>query len=135
MTEDNIKRNVTLEIAQAEEVFEEAETLFKAGLFRGSISRTYYALFHYVRALVFTLGLEPRTHQGLTHLFHLHFVKTGSIDNRTARIFSRLQKYREQSDYDSAITFERRDVEEELRAARTFRKAIRKHLKGLGVTS
>lgn len=33
-----------------------------------------------IKALLYTQGLEPKNHEGLEHLFGLHFVKPGKAD-------------------------------------------------------
>lgn len=132
MTEENKKTNLEMEIAQGEEVLREARILIEQGLYKGAVSRTYYFLFHHVKALLYLLGLEPKSHDGVSHLLNLHFIKDGKIESRFGKLFSRLQKYREQSDYDPAVTFTKEDVEKELAEALEFSGAIKEYLKKEG---
>lgn len=106
-----------------------AKSLVGDGLYRSAMSRTYYALFHYIRALLYTQGLEPKSHEGLEHLFGLHFVKTGKVDVKSAKLLARLQKYRERSDYGLVTVFNKEDVEQELAEVESFLQGIQDHLK------
>lgn len=98
-------------------------------LYRSAMSRTYYGLFHHIKALLYTLGLEPKRHEGLEHMFGLHFVKAGKVDVKSAKLLARLQKYREQSDYGLVTIFTKEDVEQELAEVNTFLQDIQEYLK------
>jgi uncharacterized protein (UPF0332 family) len=45
---------IALEIERGDEALKSAETLLEAGLYRDAMSRTYYAVLHYARALLAT---------------------------------------------------------------------------------
>lgn len=76
-----------------------------------------------------TIGLEPKTHQGVNHLLNLHFIKPGKIDPKYGKLFSRLQKYREESDYDPAAVFTKEDADEELVLANEYFQAAQQYLR------
>ena len=130
MKSDDTRQNVQLEQEAGNEALSAARTLVEKGLLRSAMSRAYYALFHYVKALLYTQGLEPRTHEGLEHLFGLHWVMAGKVDAGSAKLLARLQKYREQSDYGIVTIFTKDDVEQELREIERFLQAVRKDLAG-----
>lgn len=114
---------------RGDESYRSAEILSKEGLFSDSISRIYYAAFHYAAALLLSKGLEAQSHKGLGHLLSLHFVKEGLFDPKYSRIFSQSQKLREESDYTAGFVFTREDVTEELRKVKEFREAVVDHLR------
>jgi len=64
VTADNRKQNVADELVRAAQCLAAAEALVGLGLAADAISRAYYAAFHLVRALLFSRGTEPRSHQG-----------------------------------------------------------------------
>ena len=90
-----------------------------------ALTRTYFAVFHGARALLYAAGLEPRTHAGVQHLFNLHFVRSGRFDAAVARLLARLQKYREEADYSRAFIVDAGGAREELEAARSFVESVR----------
>jgi len=76
------------------------------GLWAASLSRAYYGMFHMARALLFSHGLEARSHSGLIHLLNAHMVRTGEFPREMAHTLSRLQRLREDADYQTAMRFD-----------------------------
>lgn len=128
MKPDEIRQNVQLEKEAGQEALEAAKTLVEKGLYRSAMSRLYYGLFHHIKALLYTRGLEPKSHEGLEHLFGLHFVKAGKVDASGAKLLARLQKYRERSDYGLVTVFNKEDVTEEMKEVDRFLKSIQGYL-------
>ena len=67
------------ELARADEELRAAVELIRLDLVRVAATRSDYACFHAVRALLYSEGYEPKTHEGAQHLFNRHFVKTWSL--------------------------------------------------------
>ena len=109
MNEQNKKANILEEIERANEAIKVANLLFENGFFRDAVSRLYYSLLYFVRALLLTEGFEPKSHEGALRLFGLHFVKKGLFKTEDSHIFSKLMKYREEADYNPSYTFTRED--------------------------
>jgi len=65
------------------------------------VSRAYYAAFHYARALLLTVGLEPKTHRGVVDLVVEHFERPGRLAPEIASALARLQTFRGLADYDA----------------------------------
>ena len=107
-----------------------AEGLLRDGVPRVAIARTYFAVFHAVRAQLYAEGLEPRTHGGAQHLFNLHFVRTGRYGPSTSRLIARLQKYREDAGYAPAFGVDEAGAREDLDAAHRFVADVRAALTG-----
>ncbi len=125
MTEANRKENIAAEWARAEGSMCSAELLLQAGEFNDSVTRAYYAAFHGARCLLLTLGLEPATHHGVSVLLNQHFVSRGSLDRGHARILVRMQKFREEADYNRFFAFDREGASEEIAAARQFQTVLK----------
>jgi hypothetical protein len=132
MTEENITANIKEELEAAEKTFLESELLFKNGFFKGAVSRLYYPLLYYIRALLLTNGLEPKSHEGALRLFSLHFVKEEIFPTKAAHLFSKLMKYREEADYNPIYTFSREDLIGLRTEADELSGQIRTHLKARG---
>ena len=128
MNDANRRLNALAELEVAREALGEAETLFEKGLLRGSVSRSYYALFHAVKALLLSQGLEARTHHGVETLFSLHFIRAGELPAEWAALFARLQGYREQADYGPVLGASREIVRRELDEVACFHDLIRARL-------
>lgn len=113
MTEDNRGRNVDDELARAEVCLAEARVLCAGALPYGAASRAYYAAFHAAQALLYSAGLEARTHHGVVLLVGTHFVRPGHLSAELGRVISRLQRDREDADYNIGAVF----TDQEARAA------------------
>jgi uncharacterized protein (UPF0332 family) len=94
--------NAADELSRAAACLEEARTLLAADLRFGAVSRAYYAAFHAVRALLFSKGLEVRSHRAAFGLLSEHFVKPGRFSAELARSAAHLQRDREDADYMTA---------------------------------
>lgn len=125
MTEDGRRESSREELALTEEELKAADALLQSGMARVSLTRTYFAVFHAARSLLYAAGFEPRTHGGVHHLFGLHFVKTSRFEPGASLLLARLQKYREQADYASAFVVDAASARDELDAARAFVEKVR----------
>ncbi len=109
MNEPNKKANILEELERAKEAIKVATLLFENGFLKDAVSRLYYSLLYFVRALLLTKELEPKSHEGALRLFALHFVKAGLFETEDSHIFSKLMKYREEADYNPSYMFTSED--------------------------
>jgi uncharacterized protein (UPF0332 family) len=105
MMDSNRAEGIAEELARAESALAASTLLADGGFPSDAVSRLYYSLLFRVRALLLTLGLEARSHEGALRLLSLHFVKTGRLDPAASHLFSRLMKYREEADYNPSYVF------------------------------
>ncbi|MCB9871250.1 MAG: HEPN domain-containing protein [Planctomycetes bacterium] len=124
MTDPARRRNIADALARAQQALAVADAALGIGSAADAISRAYYAALHYLRALMFARGFDPRTHAGAQHLFNQHFVKSGLFPARTNRLLAALQKQRELADYDPATIFDSADVEQQIADARSFGSSV-----------
>ena len=75
MTEENKKENIKAELDRASTALDASTLLFENGFLNDAISRLYYFMLHTIRALLLTIGLEPKSHEGVLRVFGLHFIK------------------------------------------------------------
>ncbi len=120
MTLDNQRANARDELARADAALRAAEALLAAGLHADAVSRAYYGAYHYLRALLHTRALEPRSHAGALRLLNVEFIRRGTLPSSVNRVLAGLQRSRELADYDPSITFAAMDAEAILREAREF---------------
>lgn len=132
MTEENKRANIRDELARAREAKTSADLLFEHGQIKDAVSRLYYALFHTIRALLLTRGLQPRSHEGALSLFSLHFVKPGLFQPGDAHAISRLQKYRQEADYSSTYVFAASDYVDFRREAENLTAKVEAYLESHG---
>jgi uncharacterized protein (UPF0332 family) len=109
---------------RARESLRAAEVLEREALYADAVSDAYYATFHAIRALLFTIGEEPRSHRGALHLFNVHFVRTGKVEARHLSTISRAQYDRVSADYGAGRVFTREEAREEIGAAAELLAAV-----------
>ncbi len=64
-------------IKRSKRYLESAGILLESGDYESSVSRTYYAMFYSVEALLLREGLSFSSHKGVISAFGERFVKTG----------------------------------------------------------
>jgi len=64
-----------------------------------AVSRLYYYCYYAVIALLLKHNIETRSHNGVRIKFSDTFIKTGIIDVKFGKLFSRLADFRQKSDY------------------------------------
>ena len=120
MTGPNRLQNAIAELERARTCLAEARTLEQAGFPYGAASRAYYVVFHASQALLFSVGIEPRTHRGIISLVGEHFVKPGALTPELGRLLSRLQRDREDADYVAGAVFTATEAQETITGAASF---------------
>lgn len=128
MTSEGERESAAAELELAEEELRVAGKLLEDGFVRVSVTHAYFAVFHAVRARLYTESHEPRTHAGVQHLWNLHFVKTGLYEPSTYRLLTRLQKLREEADYVPGFALDEARAREELEAAQGLVERIKRDL-------
>lgn len=127
MNDKNKKTNIQEELDKGGEAYKEAQVLYNQGLYTGCISRAYYAAFHHALAVLLTIGLEPKSHQGAHHLFNIHFIQRGLIEKEYRTILKRAEKWRLESDY-RRKNFTKEEAQEELNDVAKFMDGIRTYI-------
>jgi uncharacterized protein (UPF0332 family) len=76
-----------------------ARILFKENLYSQALNRSYYAIFHAVRALFALDEFETRKHSGLISYFNKNYVAEGIFDKEYSKILIGAELVRTKSDY------------------------------------
>ena len=64
-------------LEKAKEDLETAEENLNTGKYRASVNRSYYAVFHALRAITALDQFDSGKHSGIISFFNQHYVKTG----------------------------------------------------------
>ena len=100
------KDYINYRLDRAYEAFEDAKLLAENNRWNTAINRLYYASFYAVIALLIKNDIETQTHDGVRTQFGLNFVKTGIIDKKFGKLFSKLFDYRLKGDYGDLFDFD-----------------------------
>jgi uncharacterized protein (UPF0332 family) len=109
-----------LALARAHEALDEARQLRAAAHLAAAANRAYFAAFYASLALLASVRLEPKTHDGVRHLVNLHFVRAGKLPAQTSRILGQLEQLRNDADYDLASVFTEDGVDDAIAQADAF---------------
>lgn len=120
MTEKNTRDIVVDEIRLAESALAAATALLDLGIAPDAASRIYYAAFHASRALLYSVGVESRSHRALRTLLARHFVRSGRLSAERSKELAQLEALRQAGDYDSAFALGVDDLRPELEKARAL---------------
>ncbi|CCG99191.1 UPF0332 protein [Fibrella aestuarina BUZ 2] len=101
---------IAYRLAKARQDQADAGTLSTVGSWNGAVNRLYYAAFHAVSALLLQQDIVVKSHVGAKGLFELHFIKTGRIDRKWSKFYTRLFENRNDSDYEDFAVFTADDV-------------------------
>lgn len=99
MSHQQLTSLIQCRLSQAQETLREAKILLEQSAYRGSINRSYYAMFYAAVGLLGTQGLGTSKHSGVISLLDREFVKKGIISKTLSKSFHRAFDERQASDY------------------------------------
>lgn len=105
---------------RAGEELETAGLLLRNANFRSSINRSYYAIFHAVRAVNALDGFDSSKHSGVISHFNQVYVKTGVFEKEASKIIRNASALREQADYEDFYEATQEQAEEVFEQAARF---------------
>ncbi len=115
-------------ISRARKYIKSAATLIAEEDYESSVSRSYYAMFYCIEALLLTKGLSFSSHKGVISAFGQHFVKTGIFDKEMSREVNRAFEKRQLGDYEYTFVISREEAEEILESAKNFTGKVEAYL-------
>ena len=107
-------------VEQADESLESAQILLESEKLRPSVSRSYYAMFYAILALLVKKGLRISKHTGVISVFNREFVKKGIFDKELSSWLQEAFDLRQRADYRELFTVSPERAEKVLGQARTF---------------
>lgn len=124
---ENSLSNYRLSKAKAD--LNAAKVLLKNKLYSQSINRSYYSIFHAVRALLAFDKFDSKKHSGIISYFNEHYIKTDLIEKEYSVILMSAGRIRNESDYDDLFIATSEQAENQVRNAEKFLDKIKKFLK------
>jgi uncharacterized protein (UPF0332 family) len=112
------KKNLSdIRMEKAREFLHDAENNLKEGRFRTSINRSYYSVMNGARSLLILEGLNPETHDGITTMLSLHFIKKGLLPVEIIKIYKTLLSRRTDVDYGDFDAIDSSETEDSAKSA------------------
>ena len=83
----------------AKQTYSNAKMCFDNGFYRDCITRSYYAVFYAIRAVLALDSIDFKRHKDVVAYFNKEFVAQGKFPGEMGRRLARLKMKREESDY------------------------------------
>ena len=115
--EGGIKDLSVYRLNNAKEDLERAKKAFESADNKLSLNRSYYAIFHAVRAVNAMDGYDSKKHSGVISHFNHEHVKNGDFPMDVSKMISGAMDFRQKSDYEDFYIVSKDDAQEQLKNA------------------
>ena len=126
MRDSAVLANVRLQKARA--CLQSAERELAAGEFPTAVNRSYYCIFHSMRAVLAYDEFDSKKHSGIISAFHKNYIKTRVFSAQFSDIIDNAFEIRNDSDYDDFFLISKADIVAQIENARTFLEAVEKYI-------
>jgi len=106
MTIENQDEYIKYRFKRAVESLDDALIMIENKKWNTAINRLYYSCFYAVIALLLKYDIETHTHDGARTKFSNEFIKTGMIDKKYGKLYSKLFDFRQKGDYGDLFDFD-----------------------------
>ena len=127
--EGSLRELAGYRLERANEMLEAAKKNLEIGQYKTSLNRSYYAIFHAMRAANILKGFDSSKHSGVIAYFNREYLKSGILEKSLSVIIKNSAFLREKSDYDDFFIASRKDAEKQLEDANAFVMVIEQFLK------
>lgn len=114
---------------KALEYLQDAEKALSFAMYDTAANRSYYAIFHAVRALLALSGKDFRKHSGVISCFQMDYIKTGIFTKRLSDIIKSAFSLRTESDYEDFYVISHEEVQIQVADAREFCETVAAYIK------
>ena len=116
-------------LSKAEKFLNDAKATLAMELYETAANRSYYAVFHAVRALLALDGKDFKKHSGVISYFQREYIKTGIFGKDFSDILKDAFSLRTDSDYEDFYVVACEDVETQVVSAEKFYNEIKRYIK------
>ena len=113
---------------RSSEELENAKAMLETGKYKLALNRSYYSIFHGMRAVNVLDEFDSSKHSGVIAHFNQYHVKTGDFSKEASKIIRTSSEMREHADYEDFFVASRQDAEEQVQKAQTFHEFITNYL-------
>ena len=120
MPDENKTALANYRMSRASSELASSQDNLSADRYAESLSNSYYAIFHSIRAVLALEGKDFRKHSGVISYFQVHYIKTGVFSKETSNFIQDAFRLRTKADYEDFYVATRVDAEQQLRNAETI---------------
>ena len=118
-------------IEKAKECLQTAKFVYGANDYLTVLNRSYYAIFHAIRAILAVDGVDRRKHSGVIAYFQQHYVKSGIFSKEYSTIVQDAFEVRQESDYEDFYVISKEEAEIQLANAGKFVETVDRYLQNI----
>jgi len=120
-------------IERANKYNNSSKLLLDEGDYESSVSRSYYAMFYAVEAILLTKELSYSSHKGVISGFGEHFIKTNIFPKEMGRELNRAFEKRQLGDYEHTFVISKDEAEDMHDQCKEFIQRIEFYLRDKGL--
>lgn len=124
----DIKTLCQYRLERAKEDLLAAENSHQAGFYKAAINRSYYAIFHSIRAVNVLDNFDASKHSSVIARFNQFYVHTGEFDRDMYKMIDSAYRIREKCDYSDFFIASKADSENQLNHAHDFVRIVETYL-------
>jgi len=128
MPDDTPKDLASYRLDQAKEFLRDAETNKNNGSLKTAANRSYYCIFHAMRAVLALDSLDFKKHSGVISAFREKYIKAGTFPTKLSNIIREAFTIRSDSDYKDFYVVSKDKVATQIENAKTFLDAVEKYV-------
>lgn len=127
--EGSIRDLALYRLETAKENLEIAKSLLSDDKLKFAMNRSYYSIFHALRAVNALDGFDSSKHKGVISHFNQEYIKTECFPRELSKMIMNAMEIRQKSDYDDFYIISRRDAEKQVENAEYIVGLIEEYLK------
>lgn len=105
---------------KSQEVLKDAKILLEQKSYASSVNRSYYAIFHALKAVTVLDGFDSSKHSGIIAYFNRTYIKEGIFPKNLSKLLDTAFRLREKADYDYFTIISVDTAREQLAKAETI---------------
>lgn len=122
------KNLILYRLQNAWEKLKSAQILLDNGNYKDSVSRSYYAMFTGIRAILAKDGIDYSKHSGVIAYFQKEYIKTGIFEKKYSKYIQTAFQVRNSSDYDDFYIVSVTEAQEQANKAKELLETVGKYL-------
>jgi len=115
-------------IEKAHNDLQASKIMLENNLFAQSLNRSYYSIFHAVRAILAFKKFDSKKHSGIIAYFNQNFINEGIFEKEYSKILMGAEKIRNKSDYNDFYVASKVDAKQQIINAEKFIKTMEEYI-------
>jgi len=132
--DSEIRALVNFRLEQAQNCLSAAKVSAEAGLYKDAANRSYYCIFHSMRAVLALEGFDSKKHSGIMSAFRQRYIKTKMFDSAFSDVIGAAFEIRNFSDYEDFYVVSKVEVIQQIENACSFLRTVAAYIEKFSIT-